>query len=180
MLGTYTEIESRIQRALAAIQASGEKPNLTQYASDFAVLYDRLRRRYKGKASKSTRPRTNQRLNQDQIAALKTYIQRCDSLRASALYFQIHHAAERILKLSDPLELPLRKHWVTEFLRLNSDCHLVKQKSKDIQRTAAQESVVFKDYFTKYQRLKDELGIMDQDIYNFDETGFRISVGGNQ
>jgi len=59
MLGTYTEIESRIQRALAAIQASSEKPNLTKYALDYAVPYDRLRRRYKGTASKSTRPLTN-------------------------------------------------------------------------------------------------------------------------
>ena len=132
MLGTYTEIKSRIQRALAAIQASGEKPNLTKYASDYAVPYNRLRRRYKGMASKSTRPLTNQRLNQDQIAALKTYIQRCDSLRASALHSQIHHAAERILKLSNPSALPLRKHWVTKFIHLNPDCHLVKQKLKDI------------------------------------------------
>ena len=63
MLGTYTEIESRIQMALTAIQASGEKPNLTKYASDYAALYDRLQRRYKGTASKSTHPLTNQRLN---------------------------------------------------------------------------------------------------------------------
>jgi hypothetical protein len=86
MLGTYTEIESCIQRTLAAIQASGEKPNLTKYASDYAVPYNRLRRRYKGTALKSTRPLTNQRLNQDQMAALKTYIQRYNSLGASALH----------------------------------------------------------------------------------------------
>ena len=74
MLGTYIEIKSRIQRALAAIQASGEKPNLIKYASDYSVPYNRLRRHYKGKALKPMCPLTNQRLNQDQIVALKTYI----------------------------------------------------------------------------------------------------------
>ena len=84
MFGSYKEVESRIQKVLEDIQKSEKKPNLKDYSRKYHVPYDRLVRRYHGKASKSTRQRTNQRLDNTQVKALKGFIKRCNNLRALA------------------------------------------------------------------------------------------------
>ena len=54
------------------------------------------------------------------------------------------------------------------------------QKSKEIDRSASEEIAVYQRHFRDYQRTIQEKGILPDDIYNMDEMGFRIGVGGSQ
>jgi hypothetical protein len=45
---------------------------------------------------------------------------------------------------------------------------------------AADEIPVYKRHFREFKAIVNEKGIPKGDIYNMDETGFQIGVGGNQ
>jgi len=65
MAEDYYSIENRIQRALDATKRE-KNPNLSEIARKFDVPYQRLRRRVKGGASRSTRPPAGRRLSESQ------------------------------------------------------------------------------------------------------------------
>ena len=56
----------------------------------------------------------------------------------------------------------------------------LKQKTKEIDRSASEELRVYRRHFREFKEKIDKKGILPGDIYNMDETGFYIGVGGNQ
>ncbi|KAF2176056.1 hypothetical protein K469DRAFT_608427 [Zopfia rhizophila CBS 207.26] len=110
----YAQIKERITFALAVINGI-ENPNIAAVARDFAVPYNQLLKRYKGRNSRSTRPITNSRLNAAQKATVKAYIPRCDKLGMPALIPQLKNAMQYILDLTHPNSLapPLGKDFIT-------------------------------------------------------------------
>ena len=56
----------------------------------------------------------------------------------------------------------------------------IKQKTKELDRTVAEEIAIFERHFQEFRRVVTEKGISPGDIYNMDETGFRIGIGGSQ
>ena len=79
MAKKYREEERWIALALAKLSKSS-RPNLSALARKYDVPIYRLRRRAAGKASKSTRLKTNQKLTPEQLRALELYIKRLDNL----------------------------------------------------------------------------------------------------
>jgi len=125
---------------------------------------------------------SNRLLTNEQDLVLKAYIDRCDQIGMPALVPQIKSAAQLLLDKSHP-ELsapPLGKDWVTRWLQRNPDCRRVRQKPRNIERSASDEKALYEHYFRAYKRVVTEHGIASADIYNMDETGFRIGVGGSQ
>ena len=55
-----------------------------------------------------------------------------------------------------------------------------KQKTKEINRSACEELAIYERHFRDFKEVIIEKGIMPGDIYNIDETGFRIRIGGSQ
>ena len=55
-----------------------------------------------------------------------------------------------------------------------------KQKIKEIDHSACKELVIYERHFWDFKKEVDEKGILSGDIYNMDETGFCIKVGGSQ
>ena len=180
--GNYTQIEERIQKACAALL---DEPDLTVAAAarQFFVPVSRLRHRAKGRTSKIQREGVGQRLNKDQHRALEAYIQRCDKLRMPALIPQLINAAQRIIDLSlapGQTSEPLSKNWIAQYLKKYPHMKRLKQKTKEIDRSASEELQVYRQYFREFKEEVDEKDILPGNIYNIDETGFRISIGGNQ
>jgi hypothetical protein len=56
----------------------------------------------------------------------------------------------------------------------------MKQKPIEIQRAPASDPVFLGGWYKKYRKVVDDHGILLKDQYNFDESGFRIGIGGNQ
>ena len=91
--GNYTQIEERIQKALAALS---DELDLTVAAAarQFFVPPTRLRRRAQGRKSRMQRDGPGQRLNNDQHRALEAYIQRYDKIGMPTLLPQLIDAAQ--------------------------------------------------------------------------------------
>lgn len=71
-------------------------------------------------------------------------------------------------------------HWTRRLLERHPEYKVQKQHSIDSNRKNAHDPEAFEDWFHRYKALVDEKGIQPGEIYNSDETGFRIGVGKNQ
>ena len=180
--GKYAEVEARIRKALTAL---ADEPDLTVMAAadQFHVPVRRLRARHQGRKARSQREGSGQRLTKQQHRALEAYVQRCDNLHMPALVPQLIDAAQRILSLSlapGQNAEPLTRNWISRYLKKYPHMRRVKQKTKEIDRSASEEIAVYQRHFRDFHREVEEKGILLDDIYNMDETGFRIGVSGSQ
>ena len=97
MPDSYKQIESRIENALVAISRE-ETPNISRFAREFNVPYQRLLNRFKGRNSRSTRSPTGRLLSDAQESALCHYINTLDELDIHARPSMVENAANSILK----------------------------------------------------------------------------------
>jgi hypothetical protein len=56
----------------------------------------------------------------------------------------------------------------------------MKQKPIELERKIAYDPVLLRDWFSRFYALREEFGVAKEDIWNYDETGFRIGVGRTQ
>lgn len=56
----------------------------------------------------------------------------------------------------------------------------MKQKSIELVRKLAHDPAVLLNWFQRFEALRTQFGVCNEDIWNFDETGFRIGVGKSQ
>ena len=89
--------------------------------------------------------------------------------------------ANHLLKRShfDPCTLPptISSCWPRRFLNRNKQFFIKKQKPLAIDRKNAHNIEDFTIYFEKYKEIRIQRGITDANVWNMDETGFRIGCG---
>lgn len=180
MANTYLDIEDRIIEACHALYHE-EKPNISQAARQFDVPYDRLRARYKGRVSRSERPVIGRKLDDAQEEALCNYLNTLDDLGVHPRLHTVTHSANSILRDShdDPQTPPptVGSTWTNRFLARKPEYHTLKQKPIDVLRKLAHDPVVIKGWFARLKTQIELTGILQEDVYNFDETGFNIGIG---
>ena len=180
--GLYADVEKHIQKALTAL-SENPKLNVAAAARQFVVPSDRLRARRKGRQSRMDRNGPGERLNLDQQKALEAYLKRCDELDMPALGPQLIHAAQGMIDRALPPGVestPLSKNWLPRYLNRHPHMRRTKQKTKEIDRSACEVLELYERHFRDFKKVVDENGIPPGDIYNMDEIGFRIRIGGAQ
>lgn len=66
------------------------------------------------------------------------------------------------------------KRWMTRFLTRNPQYKKLRTKPLAAERQAAQERLQIEEHFQRFQATLLEHNIEKRDVWNFDETGFRI------
>ena len=125
----HIELE-KCKQALAEAPKNS-KFNLAALARKYACNYRMLQRMRDGSNSKSTRPRTNQRLTEEQKTALELYIFRLDEIGQPPLIPMWRAAAERIRILTSPpgtVLTPLGRDFFVQYLENNPHIKKIKQK----------------------------------------------------
>ena len=176
MPDSYAVVQLRIQEALESI-APGTKPVITRLAAEFNVPYDQLLNRYNGIKPKDSH---SYALTDHEEQALHQYIQRLDGLGMSCRRPMLVRAADSILRERPGPIRRVGNHWPTRFLKRNPQYHTRKQKPLAAQRKNAHKSEAILDWYQRFQSKCQEFGIQIEDVYNFDETGFRMGVGKSQ
>ena len=181
----YYEIEDRIEEACSVLLES-KKLNVAATARQFAVPEGRLRARWKGRQAKSARLPTNTKLTKTEELAVGLYLKRLDQIGTSARLSMVTDCANSILKrncLAGNTDTPpptVSHSWTSRFLERNPQFHIRKQKTLDQDRRNTHNKDNLLDWFVRYKEVWDKKGIQPGDLYNFDETGFRIGVGKDQ
>ena len=179
MSNEYFEQEERIERALEGL-ANGDFPDATKAAHWHNVNPRLLQRRVKGAGSRSTREPINQRLTKDQEQSLCSYVDTLDELHVQIRIPHIRRAAEFIRLIGAPASAPHKPpgpNWVTKFLAQHPEYLIRRQQPIAFQRLDSYDINIVILYFERFKQKRDKLGIANGDIWNMDETGFRIGCG---
>ncbi|KAE8188234.1 hypothetical protein CF336_g6238 [Tilletia laevis] len=143
----------------------------------------RIWRRYNSGKSKSTRPPTNRMFTDSQEDALIAWIGVLDGLEISARANLITASANQLLRdgfQGDPSLAPVvGAEWTKNFIKRHEELHFIKQKSRELSRMTLDWSGV-NWFFLKLRKVIEKHGILPDDIWNVDEAGFRVGIGGRQ
>lgn len=169
-------LEDRIDSALKVYHAS-EKPVIPVMAREFDILYYTLRGRINGRKSLTGRPGTNKALGIEQEGALIHWIDTLNTANAPPTADMIQKCALQILHRQD-LDLDLGKNWAYRFIkRLPNKYAYIKQKPMEKDRLQAVTPGHLTTWYTRLGSTIQRLQIGSKNIYNFDESGFKIGEG---
>ena len=179
MTDTYADQESRMQEAIDAYH-DGQFRSAAAAARHFNLKPRRVQYRLQGMSSRSTRQPTHTRLSTVQEASLCDYIDRLDYIEHSIRLKHIRGAAEFIMNTAlspGHSPKPLGKDWVTNFIKRHPKYHKRKQKPLSAERKNAHDVESVRKAYERFQTGVQERGILREDTWNMDETGFRIGCG---
>ncbi|KJZ77683.1 hypothetical protein HIM_02860 [Hirsutella minnesotensis 3608] len=176
-------LEARVQKALAFIKENSTA-KVSTVARQFEVPRGRLRNRLNGRPSETDRPPTNMKLSKPEEDALCRYIDRLDAMNLAVRKEFIVEAANLILQersskaiQSNPPTVGI--HWIDRFVKRRK-YRLMSQKQLDSNRQVAEDIPTVIEWYKKLHDIIQSEGIVADDIWNMDETGFRIGVGKDQ
>jgi hypothetical protein len=172
MPGLYNEEETRVLEAVAELELQ-KKPNFSAAARKYRVPIGRVRRRFFGSSSKIDTGGCNKVLSDAQEQALCLYIDRLDELGAPIRQHMLAKAANSILK-DTGIHRKVGPRKASRFLKRHSEYRLRKQNPLAADRKNTHDPAHIQKWYTQLQAV-DKFGIQPGDIYNMDETGFRIA-----
>ncbi|KJZ68702.1 hypothetical protein HIM_11903 [Hirsutella minnesotensis 3608] len=169
-----------------AIQYTRDFPeaSIRSVAKKFGIGHTTLRYRLQRQTSKIPRTAPNKKLSVAEEKAICRYIDRLDSINLAVRPEFIVDAANAILRAKAPAAKrddppTVGVHWATRFFRRHNYSKQ-RQKTLNADRAASEDFDRVVQYFQKLQKIIEEAGVVPEDIWNMDETGFRIGVGKDQ
>jgi hypothetical protein len=166
---TYTEGDITLAILdLTSKQIQSEK----RAAAVYGVLRTTIQDRRTGR-----RPRRDCEPNRKNLTKLEeeAIIERIleESLRGiPPLKSNVQDMADRLLR--ERGGNPTGKNWVDRFIKRIPELHARWSRPYDRQRAACEDLAVIQPWFTLVQSMKAKYGIVDEDTWNFDESGFMI------
>jgi hypothetical protein len=68
------------------------------------------------------------------------------------------------------------KHWTRRFIQRRPELKMRLVCTKDYKRAICEDPKIYNQWFILVQNTKAKYGIVENDIYNFDETGFMMGM----
>ena len=72
--------------------------------------------------------------------------------------------------------IPVGENWVRRFINRHESIKSKYNRKYDYQRAKREDPVLIQAWFQRVRDTIQDYGIHENDIYNFDETGFQMSV----
>ena len=136
----------------------------------FHVPRTTLSDRVKGKSSRQNILANSRKLTNLEEEVIVRYILDLDSRAFPPRRSNVEDMANRIL--FDRNGGRVGKNWTTNFVRRQPDLRTRFNRTIDYQRVLCEDPDAFKAWFRLVRNTIDKYGIVEEDIYNFDETGF--------
>ena len=168
---TYTEGTLQL-----AIQATIEDRDESErrVITAFSVPRSTLRDRRQGALPRRDREPNSKKLSKLEEEALVRRILELDTQGIPATKAMVRDMANDLL--AERGEGPVGKHWVDNFKTRTPEITLRKSRPYDRQRALNEDPRVITPWFELVANTKAKYGILDEDMYNFDETGFMMGV----
>ena len=80
------------------------------------------------------------------------------------------------LLLSERGESPVGKNWTTNFIKRRTEIKAKFCQKYDYKRAKCEDPKIIQEWFSLIRNVVAKYGILEQDIYNFDEAGFAMGV----
>ena len=171
------EMEARISKALEFIS---ENPHvkIAKVARQFVVTVSRLWAHLQGRQPQSAKGGHNTALSTVQDTALKAYVRFLIILGAEPGLKGLRLAANSVLRASGE-DRTVSFNWPGRWLKRNQKWfHTIRAKTLAAERKATHDRRDIEEHFKKFAYALEEFGILQDDCFNFDESGFRIGLNG--
>jgi len=168
--------EGRIELALLAYY-NREFKSLRRAANAFSVPSSTLTDRYNGIAYLPDRRNGRYKLTSTEEQTIVRYILDLDSRGFSPRLCEVADMADKLLTARGAE--PVGKHWAERFVTRSGELKMAFTRAKDRQRIQQEDPEVIGAWFQLITDTKSKYGVHDDDIHNFDETGFQMGVIGS-
>jgi hypothetical protein len=166
------EQEGRLVLAINTLKKS-QITKIRTAARFYDVPESTLRDRLHGRTHRLSARANCLRLTETEEESLKKWIFSLDLRGAAPRPNDIQIMADILIsEHGDTLPiLKVGKNWVSKFLQRNKDLKSKYLCCYNYQRAKCEDPKVIGEFFDAFQRVIIEYGILNDDIYNFDETG---------
>jgi hypothetical protein len=168
--------EGAVELALAAFQ-SGQFQSQKAAADAFNVRTRTLNRRVQGIAARLDCTPNNQKLTATEEQKITQYILDLDSREFAPRLCEVADMADKPLGVRGGE--PVGKHWAERFMTRSDQLNIAFNRAKDRQKMLQEDPEIISAWFKLVKDTKAKYGIHDDDVHNFDETGFQMGVIGS-
>ena len=165
--------EARMNLALGSLQKD-PKLSIRAAAKIYKVNKDTLRYRRDGRPSRRDISANSRKLTDLEESTIIQYI---TELCARAFHPRLRYVedmANRLLRERDAP--PVGKLWAYNFVKRQPELRSRFTRRYDYQRAKCEDPKVIREWFILVHNTKAKYGILDEDTYNFDETGFMMGI----
>jgi hypothetical protein len=166
--------EGRIALALKA-HKQDKTTSFRALVSTYDVPRSTAQRHVKGINSRRDSIANGRRLTPAQEESLKQWILSMDQRGMPPRIATVQQMAS-LLAMQLPGARPVGKNWVQGFLKRHNDLQSKWNRKYDYQRAKCEDPKLIHEWFKRIQDTKAQYGILDEDSYNFDESGFQMGV----
>jgi len=174
-----SQTEGRIALALQAYQ-QGQFSSIQAATRVYSIPHTTLTRRLEGTTSRSDFTHPNRKLTQTEEAALIKWILSLDTRGVPPTQALVQQMAELLLRErvqnASIKETTIGQNWVYRFVTRYPEIKSRYSRKYDYKRAKCEDPEVIRAWFRLIQNTVAKYGILDEDIYNFDETGFQMGV----
>ena len=168
--------EGRIVLAVQAIK-QGRVSSMRAAAQTYDISKSTLRRRVQGINARRDSVPMNRKLTTTEESTLIEWILSMDQRGLLVRSDSIRQMANLLLqKRSQDNTLSIGKQWVYNFVRRHDSLQSKYTRKYDYQRAKCEDPTIIRDWFRLIRNTIEKYGILEEDIFNFDETGFQMGV----
>ncbi len=166
-LKAYTEAD--VQLALLDVKRN-QIPSLRRAEAVYKVPKTTIRRRRDGKPSRRDCEPNSKSLTklEEEVIVQRILDENLRGVPPSKLH--VRDMADRLLR--DRGVKSVGKNWVDRFIQRTPELRTRWSRPYDRQRALCEDPAIIEPWFMLVQNMKAKYGIIDDDMYNFDESGF--------
>jgi hypothetical protein len=165
--------EARVILALEALQ-NDKKLSLRAVAKLYNVPVTTLYDRRAGRPARRDTTPNSRRLTDSEEKAIVQYIIDLSARSFPPRLRGVEDMANQLLRVRDAP--PVGKLWAHNFVKRQPELRTRYARRYDHQRAKCEDPEVIGEWFALVRNVKAKYGIVDDDIYNFDETGFMMGI----
>ena len=161
--------EARITLTLQALEKD-PKLSIRKAAAIYSAPATTVRDRRDGKISRRDSTPNSRVLTDSEESAIVKYILQLDSQGLPPRYTNVEDMANKLLSERGTRRVGVR--WAKNFVQRQPELTTRFQRRYDYQRAKCEDPTIIRGWFTLLENTIAKYGIVESDIYNFDETGF--------
>jgi hypothetical protein len=170
---------SREDRVILALQAIKSDKSISQRraASLYNVHESTLRNQHTRTTSRRNIQPNSSKLQKHEEEAVIQYIRKLDAQGFAPTLAYVRDMANQLLASRNGSEVGI--NWAANLVRRKPTIKSYITRQRDHQRVLCSNIAVISPWFNLVHNVKAKYSILDEDTYNFDETGFQMGIGGS-
>jgi hypothetical protein len=170
------ESSSNESRLILALEALDDNPHLSvrKAATIYSVSRTTIHAQRAGRPSRCDKPANLRKLTDLEEKVLLERVLDLDARGFQPRLSEIREMANRLRTDRDASEVGIR--WANGFVKQPPELTTRFRRRIDYERAQCEDPDVVKAWFRLVRNMMDKYGIQEEDIYNFDETGFLMGI----